>query len=190
MKKNNNKNSKHKTEQRNTHKTNKQSLSQKNDSNAVIRFVKKVLFSPVFQLMLRLILGITFISASIDKLLHPRLFAEVIYNYQILPVFLVNLAAAVMPILEFAAGITLIIGFWTRSSSFILSGLTLIFIAAISFNMIRGLEVSCGCFDVISGSKIGADLLIRDILLLIAGVLIIADRRPKIGIDQLLNRNK
>jgi len=152
--------------------------------------IKKIAFSGIFQLLLRIFLGGTFIAASLDKITHPRLFAEVIFNYQILPFPLVNLAAAVMPLLELIAGITIIIGFWTRSSSFILSGLTLIFIAAISFNMIRGLEVNCGCFDVISGSKIGAELLIRDILLLIAGILIILEKKPKLGLDRLLNKTK
>jgi uncharacterized membrane protein YphA (DoxX/SURF4 family) len=172
---------------------NKQNQSKTNaafgkDKPAFINISKKIMFSGIFQLILRLFLGITFISASLDKIAHPRLFAEVIYNYQILPSSLVNLAAAVMPLLELIAGITLIAGFWTRASSFILSGLTLIFIAAISFNLIRGLEVNCGCFDVISGSKIGIDLLIRDILLLLAGILIMLEASPRLGLDWIFRR--
>jgi uncharacterized membrane protein YphA (DoxX/SURF4 family) len=172
---------------------NKQNHSKTNaasgkDKPAFINISKKIMFSGIFQLILRLFLGITFISASLDKIAHPRLFAEVIYNYQILPSSLVNLAAAVMPLLELIAGITLIAGFWTRASSFILSGLTLIFIVAISFNLIRGLEVNCGCFDVISGSKIGIDLLIRDILLLLAGILIMLEASPRLGLDWIFRR--
>lgn len=161
-----------------------------NQSTGKNSIFKKIIFNGFFQLLLRIILGATFITASLDKIAHPRLFAEVIYNYQILPLSLVNLAASVMPLLEFIAGITVIIGFWTRSSSFILNGLLAIFIIAISFNMIRGLEVSCGCFDVISGSKIGADLLIRDILLFICGTLIILEKKPKLALDKILFSKK
>lgn len=180
---------------KNTARTKKQKSSKtkgisQNNKPSFVVILKKIFFSRIFQLLLRLFLGITFIAASLDKITHPRLFAEVIYNYQILPAFLVNLAAAVMPLLELVAGITLIAGFWTRASSFILSGLTVIFIAAISFNLIRGLEVSCGCFDVISGSKIGMDLLIRDMLLLIAGILIILETNPRLGLDWVLFRKK
>jgi uncharacterized membrane protein YphA (DoxX/SURF4 family) len=168
----------------------KSDKSSKKENIAFPVLLEKIAHNAIFQLALRIILGGTFVAASLDKITHPRLFAEVIYNYQILPLSLINLAAAVMPLLELIAGITIIIGLWTRSSSFILSGLTLIFIAAISFNMIRGLEVNCGCFDVISGSKIGADLLIRDILLLFAGILIILEKKPRFGLDQILNRKK
>jgi uncharacterized membrane protein YphA (DoxX/SURF4 family) len=160
------------------------------EKNGFVVIIKKIAFSGIFQLLLRILLGGMFITASLDKIAHPRLFAEVIFNYQILPLSLVNLASAVMPLLELIAGVTIIIGFWTRSSSFILSGLTLIFIGAISFNMIRGLEVNCGCFDVISGSKIGVELLVRDILLFIAGILIILEKKPKFGLDWVLNKKK
>jgi uncharacterized membrane protein YphA (DoxX/SURF4 family) len=175
-----------------THSTvaDKSKISSREEKTGFPVLIKKIVFSGYFQLLLRIVLGVTFITASLDKIAHPRLFAEVIFNYQILPLSLVNLASAVMPLLELIAGITIIIGFWTRSSSFILSGLTLIFIAAISFNMLRGLEVNCGCFDVISGSKIGVELLVRDILLFIAGILIILEKKPKFSLDWVLDRQK
>jgi len=158
--------------------------------NRIIEFLKKIVFNRWFQVLLRLVLGITFIVASLDKLANPGVFAEVIYSYKLLPLSLVNLAAAVMPMVELIAGITLIIGLWTRESAFALTGLTLVFIIAISINLIRGLEISCGCFEVISDSTIGMDLLIRDILLFIAGVLIIIETEPKIALDRLISKVK
>lgn len=156
----------------------------------ISEFMKIILHNFIFQLTLRLFLGGSFIVASIPKLIHPTLFAEAIYSYQLLPMELVNLMAAVLAMLELIIGITLIIGIWTRESSLIISGLTVVFIVAISINMIRGLEISCGCFDVISDAKIGIDLLIRDFIYLAAGILIITVREPRFGFDQLFRSRK
>jgi uncharacterized membrane protein YphA (DoxX/SURF4 family) len=150
--------------------------------------LNKIVFNKWFQLLLRLVIGITFIAASLDKIAHPKYFADVIYSYKLLPLSLVNLVSAIMPMLELVAGITIILGLWTRESSLVLTGLTFIFIVAISINLIRGLEISCGCFEVISDSMIGIDLLVRDILLFIAGVLIIIKTEPKIALDQLIRK--
>ncbi len=154
----------------------------------IAQLLDKIIFFPLTQVIFRLILGATFIIASIDKLIHPKFFAEVIYSYQLLPIWLVNFTASIMPMLELVIGITLILGLFTRESSFILSGLCLVFIVAISINLIRGLEISCGCFEVISDSTIGIDLLVRDVLLMLAGILIIIVREPKWGIDQLIRK--
>jgi len=45
----------------------------------------------------RLLLGGIFVYASYDKILHPVPFAEIIYNYQILPDVLVNLVSLFLP---------------------------------------------------------------------------------------------
>ena len=61
-------------------------------------------------LALRLVLGGIFIYASLDKIVHPRAFAEIIYNYQILPGSLINLSAVILPWLELFLGLLLISG--------------------------------------------------------------------------------
>ncbi|MDH3851011.1 MAG: hypothetical protein OEV09_08130, partial [Deltaproteobacteria bacterium] len=40
---------------------------------------------PITALVLRIVLGWVFIYASLDKIRHPDLFAEAVYNYQLLP---------------------------------------------------------------------------------------------------------
>ena len=67
----------------------------------------------------RIVLGIVFIYASYDKILHPAAFAKVIYNYQILPDELINLSAIFLPWLELVIGSLLIIGIWLPGSVFI-----------------------------------------------------------------------
>ncbi|MGB6376886.1 MAG: MauE/DoxX family redox-associated membrane protein, partial [Syntrophobacteria bacterium] len=48
---------------------------------------------PITALVLRMVLGCVFIYASLDKIRHPDLFAEAVYNYQLLPEVAVNLVA-------------------------------------------------------------------------------------------------
>ena len=71
----------------------------------------------------------------------------IIANYAILPDFLVTLPALVLPWLELVAGLCLAAGLWTRSSALLLSLLLLVFIVALGFNALRGIDLSCGCFS-------------------------------------------
>jgi len=99
----------------------------------------------------RIVLGIVFIYASYDKILHPAAFAKVIYNYQILPDELVNLSAIFLPWLELTIGSLLIIGVWLQGSVFISNFLLIIFFCALMYNKARGLDISCGCFSTSEG---------------------------------------
>nr|HPQ45334.1 MauE/DoxX family redox-associated membrane protein [Syntrophales bacterium] len=60
----------------------------------------------------RWILGIVFVYASIHKILYPAAFAKAVYLYQILPDWLVNLAALVLPWLELFLSVSLILRLW------------------------------------------------------------------------------
>ncbi len=121
-----------------------------------------------FFLLSRLIVGGIFVYASIHKIIHPALFAEIIYNYKILPTQLVNVAALTLPWVELVSGVLLIV--WRPlafPSTLILTALTLIFMSAIGFNLARGLDFQCGCFsDSPDAQAAGFETLIRDIALL------------------------
>lgn len=95
----------------------------------------------------RWILGGVFIYASLDKILHPDAFAQAIYNYQILPDALINISALILPWLELILGILLIAGRLMPGTVVITNLLLILFIGALSFNVYRGLDVSCGCFS-------------------------------------------
>ena len=101
----------------------------------------------LFALCARLILGAVFIYASIDKIAHPEAFAKAVYNYQILPGFLINLTAIILPWLELILGLFLIIGLFREGSAFIVTLLLIVFFVAIIFNLARGLDIHCGCFS-------------------------------------------
>ena len=118
-------------------------------------------------LLFRLILSYVFISASIGKILNPEDFSLAIQNYRILPEILTNLVAIILPWIELYCGIFILLGIFSRASAASLIFLTTIFIIAISSAMMRGLDISCGCFDPADDTdKIGISKIIEDIIYL------------------------
>ena len=95
----------------------------------------------------RSLLGAVFLIASYDKILTPEAFAQAVYNYQILPDAAVNLAALILPWLELLLGLCLIAGVWLPGATVLSTGLLGIFIGALVFNQMRGLDIHCGCFS-------------------------------------------
>jgi len=117
-------------------------------------------------LALRCIVAGIFIFAGFQKLLQPDVFAEHIDNYRMLPYLLVALLAIVLPWLELLAGGLLLFGSWKRGAAFILLLLSGMFVIAIGSAMVRGLDISCGCFSMSDeAARVGLVRLIEDLIL-------------------------
>lgn len=118
-------------------------------------------------------LGLVFIYASYDKILHPAAFARIINNYKILPNELVNLSAIFLPWLELIIGCLLLSGIWLPGAVFISYVLLMLFFCMLIYNKVRGLDVNCGCFSTGPESNSHSNLyIIRDfIFVIIAGYL-------------------
>ncbi|MBJ6799496.1 MauE/DoxX family redox-associated membrane protein [Geomonas propionica] len=97
-------------------------------------------------LALRVALGAVFIYAAIPKIVDPVAFAGSVAAYQILPYFWSYLTAAVLPFVELACGVLLVCGVRVRSGALIIGALNLVFMAALTSAIIRGLDIDCGCF--------------------------------------------
>ena len=76
-----------------------------------------------------------------------------------------NLLAIILPWLEILCGICLILGFFSRGSALILTGLTVIFIISVSRALISGLEIDCGCYG--DNSPVDIIKIVEDIFLLL-----------------------
>ena len=94
----------------------------------------------------RIILGVVFIYACYDKILHPEAFAEVIYRYQILPQGWIGALALVLPWLELLVGVFLVVGIWLPGTVLWANLLLVTFWGTLLYNTLRGLNVDCGCF--------------------------------------------
>jgi len=127
-------------------------------------------------LLSRLFLGGVFVYASYDKIIHPVSFAEIVYNYQILPDGLLNLVALFLPWMELLVGLLLILGLWLPGAVLACNFLLLVFFGALVFNMARGLDVDCGCFTVPVGPSSGGHMpwyLFRDGAFLFLGLFLL-----------------
>ena len=118
-------------------------------------------------LCFRMIVGAIFFYAGLIKVMDPQGFALVVYNYHILPGFLINLAALILPWIEVIAGAALILGILVPGASLTVSSLLIVFLCVIAAALIRGLDVSCGCFNTSQDADpLTWMYLIRDIVLL------------------------
>ncbi len=107
-------------------------------------------FANLLFIAVRIVLGGAFVLASAHKILHPGAFAEIIYNYQILPDPLINLTAIILPWLELLLGLCLLVGIWLPGATLLGAFLLIVFEGSLVFNLARGLNVYCGCFSTTS----------------------------------------
>jgi uncharacterized membrane protein YphA (DoxX/SURF4 family) len=139
-----------------------------------LRAVWRVIAHPLFVRLVGLGVGAVFVWASLDKIAHADQFADVVNDYDMLPVVLINAFALVMPWPEVTAGAVLIVGVWRRAAGLVATALTVAFMIAIAQAEVRGLDIACGCFDVsgMSATEAGWDLFFRDIALLLGCMLV------------------
>ncbi|MFO7964162.1 MAG: MauE/DoxX family redox-associated membrane protein [Desulfobacterales bacterium] len=128
-------------------------------------------------LISRLILGVIFILAGFPKLMDPEGFARIIENYKILPALLVNPFALILPWVEMFCGIFLISGHLVKGSIVMVNLMMAMFIVALLLNIVRGVDITCGCFTTsMAASKHAFGDLIRDLLLISMGIWIMIYR--------------
>lgn len=133
----------------------------------------KYLNNKFLLLTFRSVLGFVFVFAAISKAAEPENFSQAMANYKLLPLFLINFVAIILPWIELTAGLLLIFGISVKENSAILIGLLFIFIIAIAISLARGLDIDCGCFGTVNGSKIGLLKILENIGLLILGIILI-----------------
>jgi len=97
-------------------------------------------------LVLRVALGLVFAIAGGLKIGHFDVFASQIAGFEILPQAAIAPLALLLPFVEVALGIYLILGLFTRAAGAFACVQLLIFSAAIASAVVRGISASCGCF--------------------------------------------
>ena len=134
--------------------------------------LKKILNNKYLLLSIRIFLGFIFVFAAITKVTDPIGFSQSIYNYKLMPDFTINFLAIAFPWIELVAGILLIFGIAVKENSAILSALLFVFIVAIIISIARGLNIDCGCFGTVEGSKVGLIKILENVGLLIIGLIL------------------
>ena len=104
---------------------------------------------PLFLWLARIAVAAVFLGACIAKIRDPELFALAVNRYRILPGEFVNLVAIVLPWIELTAGLALLAApaRLRAAGALVIAGMLTVFTIAISLNLLRGIEASCGCFS-------------------------------------------
>ncbi|MDI6790737.1 MAG: MauE/DoxX family redox-associated membrane protein [Thermodesulfobacteriota bacterium] len=129
--------------------------------------------------LLRLCLGGLFIYASLSKIRDPLRFKNIVATYEVLPYWMVNITAAVLPWLEFWTGVLVLMGILVRGCIVMQGSLLVLFILVTGLNIARGMEFYCGCFteDTIASGISYWHIMFNMLWLLMAGALFILERR-------------
>ena len=133
---------------------------------------------PIFILITRILLGLIFIIASIDKIIDPAGFARDISNYHFVPFGFENIIAIILPWLELFIGLGLILGIMVDGASVISGILLILFIILIFQATIRGFNIDCGC-GLKEGELVGWRKIFEDFIFLF-GAYFIWKRKVKV----------
>jgi uncharacterized membrane protein YphA (DoxX/SURF4 family) len=133
----------------------------------------KILSNKYLLLLLRLGLGMIFIFAAIEKIITPENFSSSIVNYKLLPAELSNIPAIILPWIELISGILLLLGILVKENSAIITFLLIVFTIAIIISLFRGLNIDCGCFGTIYGSRIRLLKVAENIFQILCGSILI-----------------
>jgi uncharacterized membrane protein YphA (DoxX/SURF4 family) len=108
--------------------------------------MRQILQNNYIVLFARVVLGVLFIVASANKVSDPTAFAVSIEGYKLLPHNAALVAATVLPWMELISGVLLVLGVFHRGAGLLLFGLLVVFTIAVVSALVRGLDISCGCF--------------------------------------------
>jgi putative oxidoreductase len=129
-----------------------------------------VLKGPSF--LVRILLGGVFVFAGATKVYDPGAFAIELQRYQAVPWTIGALLAIYLPWLELLAGAFLLFRKIEGGALLVITLLLLIFTAALTSAMLRGLNIDCGCFGKTFAATGTVLPLVRNLTLLgCAGIL-------------------
>jgi uncharacterized membrane protein YphA (DoxX/SURF4 family) len=136
--------------------------------------MKGFLSNTVLILLVRVLLGSLFVIASLDKIADVHAFASSILNYKIIDEPVATLVATILPWLELMCGLGLIIGIYPKTSALLVTAMLVAFTALVASAMLRGLDISCGCFTQDpSADKIGWLKIFENCGMILLGVYLI-----------------
>lgn len=139
-------------------------------------------------LLARLILGGVLLAAGLLKYQHLDKSQMAVRAYELLPVSLANILGIVLPFVEIAVGVLLVIGAAVRISALVGGVLMGAFMIGIAQAWARGLSIDCGCFggggQVEPGTANYLPELLRDGGLALLAIYLFRYPQSKFGLDR------
>lgn len=140
-----------------------------------------------FGMVARLVTGGVWVVAGALKLPDPASSVRAVRAYDLLPEAVVPTVGHLLPAVEIAVGLCLVLGLLTRPMAVVSSVLYVAFIIAIASAWARGLRIDCGCFggggfDADAASKYPGEIA-RDVGLLLLSLWLVAFPRTRLALD-------
>jgi uncharacterized membrane protein YphA (DoxX/SURF4 family) len=141
----------------------------------------------------RLVTGAVWIWAGLIKLPHPEQSVLAVRAYELLPGDTATFVGHLLPPLEIAIGLLLVLGVLTRFAGTLSALLFVAFVIGIASVWARGIEIDCGCFggggyDPDAASKYPLEIA-RDVALLLASAYVVWQGRTRLALDNLIFRS-
>jgi len=133
----------------------------------------------MLRLLFHLLFGGVFIYAGILKAADPMSFLDDVRSFDLLSDPWAAWLAMGLPWLEIFAGLAVMSGFLRSGGLMILNVTLIVFLIAIGIAWYRGIDIRCGCFGHSDAAASYRDLILRDVLLLLAGLALAWRGKPK-----------
>lgn len=111
----------------------------------------------------RCVIGVVLLLGSLTKWANFGWFVGVLKKYDLAPRQTAVISAFSIALLELVIGILLLVGRWLPWSAYTALGLFLVFALAISVNLVRGKFIECGCNGFWKKTRIGWQLVSRNL---------------------------
>jgi uncharacterized membrane protein YphA (DoxX/SURF4 family) len=149
--------------------------------------VRRLLSNDYIALIARLIIGLFFVTASIDKIADPVAFAKSIMNYRIVSAAVALIIATILPWMELLCGLAILFGIFLRGSSLLVFIMLVVFTSGITSALIRGLDIICGCFTQDpSAEKVGWLNIGENSLLIIVSLFLFYSTSVRLSLERYL----
>ncbi|WP_114906309.1 MauE/DoxX family redox-associated membrane protein [Ornithinimicrobium murale] len=141
-------------------------------------------------LLARLALGGVLVTAGGLKVDDPTGAIQSVVAYRLFDYQVAEMIGLMLPVVELALGILLVLGLLTRWSAVAGTLLMLVFIAGIASAWARGLSIDCGCFGA-GGPVAPSDTsylteILRDVGLAVAGLWLVVRPRSLLALDAII----
>jgi len=150
------------------------------------------LSSKNFFILFRILFSAVFIFSSITKFIDLNAFSNALTKFHLLNENLIPLFTCLIPSIELLLGLSLVINIRADIVVQLSTFLVALFTAVVISKVFEGEQISCGCFGNLTESKIDNTTIIRNIILLICGVILTVyyqkDTYAKIEKNKIANK--
>lgn len=126
--------------------------------------------SPDVQLVLQFVVGLTFLSSALGKIMGPALFFDGLRDYRMLPTRVVNYVGAIVIATEALIALSYLGGWLLWPAGILALALLAVFLLVTTSALKRGMHVKCLCFGASDTEPLSVRTIVR--ISLLAGVLL------------------